>query len=128
MLQTRKTVLVVDNELHILHVLSLKLRQAGYRVLTAQEGRTALEMVQVERPDLVITDCEIPELSGLELCQRMRQIPSIRAIPAILLTAPGMGLGGASLISAGIKFCFDKPFGPREILRSVGQILETAVA
>ena len=124
MFHARKTVLVIDNELHILHVLSLKLRQAGYRVITAQDGPEGLELAQVERPDLVIADCEIPGLSGLELCQRLRQIPSTRNIPAIILTAPGLELSGRVMTAAGVQDCFDKPFAPREVVRRIEQILE----
>ena len=82
-----KKVLVVDDEVHILHVVSLKLRNAGFAVITAQDGQEALEIAQVELPDLIITDYQMPHLSGLELCQRLKQLPGTKDIPALLLKA-----------------------------------------
>ena len=71
-----KRILVADDETHILHVVSLKLRNAGYHVLTARDGQEALEMAQSEKPDLIITDYHMPMLSGLELCRRLKQDPA----------------------------------------------------
>ena len=122
-----KKVLVVDDEVHILHVVSLKLRNAGYDVITAQDGREALELAQVERPDLIITDYQMPHLSGLELCQRLKRIPATQNIPALMLTARGFAVDPHAMTDAGIKMCLHKPFSPREILTVVNQMAhETA--
>jgi len=80
-----KKILVADDETHILHVVSLKLRNAGFNVLTARDGQEALELAQSELPDLIITDYHMPQLSGLELCQRLKQDPATSGIPAIML-------------------------------------------
>src|SRR5438270_10827934 len=87
-----KTILVADDESHILHVVSMKLRNAGYRVLTASDGQEALELALQEKPDLIITDYHMPLLSGLELCRRLKQDASTMGIPAIMLTARGYHL------------------------------------
>src|SRR5215208_7312940 len=84
-----KTILVADDESHILHVVSLKLRNAGFRVVTARDGQEAFEMAQQSHPDLLITDYHMPQLSGLELCQRLKQDANTSNIPAIMLTARG---------------------------------------
>ena len=76
-----KKILVADDETHILHVVSLKLRNAGFNVLTARDGQEALELAQSEHPDLIITDYHMPQLSGLELCQRLKQDPRTSASP-----------------------------------------------
>src|SRR5205814_4171632 len=89
---SEKTILVADDESHILHVVSLKLRNAGFNVLTARDGAEALEMAQQQHPDLLITDCHMPQLSGLELCQRLKQDARTSDIPAIMLTARGYHL------------------------------------
>ena len=120
-----RKVLVVDDEVHILHVVSLKLRNAGYDVVTAQDGSEALDIAQVELPDLIITDYQMPHLSGLELCCKLRNIPSTRDIPAIMLTARGFSLDAKSTAAAGIIECINKPFGPREILRVVNDVFQT---
>ena len=116
-------IMVVDDEVHILNVISLKLRNAGFEVLTAQDGREALELAQVESPDLIITDLQMPFLSGLELCTRLKQIPATQKIPAILLTARGFSIDQTQMSAAGIKTCVNKPFGPRDLLAIVENIL-----
>jgi CheY-like chemotaxis protein len=121
-----KKVLVVDDEVHILHVVSLKLRNAGFTVITAQDGQEALEIAQVELPDLIITDYQMPHLSGLELCQRLKQLPGTKDIPALLLTARGFALEESSIASTGIKRCLHKPFSPRQMLLEVEEILGAA--
>src|SRR5438094_4387346 len=84
-----KTILVADDESHILNVVSLKLRNAGYIVVTARDGQEALELAQAEHPDLLITDYHMPQLSGIELCRRLKQEVATSRIPAIMLTARG---------------------------------------
>jgi two-component system, OmpR family, alkaline phosphatase synthesis response regulator PhoP len=124
----QKTILVADDETHILHVVSLKLRNAGYRVITARDGQEALEMAQQEKPDLVITDYHMPHLSGLELCQRLKQDPATSAIPAIMLTARGYQLDPADTEQSGILRMLSKPFSPRQLLITVNEVLERAAA
>jgi len=123
-----KKILIVDDEVHILHVLSLKLRHAGYAVCTAQDGREALEIAQVEHPDLLITDYQMPLLSGLELCQRLRRIPATRDIPALVLTARGFTIDEPAMEAAGVRLCLHKPFSPREVLQLVNTLLQAVEA
>ena len=119
-----RTILVADDESHILHVVSLKLRNAGFRVLTARDGAEALEMAQQEHPDLVITDYHMPQLSGLELCQRLKQDASTSGIPAIMLTARGYHLEPHDTEQSGILRMLSKPFSPRQLLVTVNEVLE----
>lgn len=118
-----KTILVADDETHILHVVSLKLRNAGFNVLTARDGQEALELAQQEHPDLIITDYHMPELSGLELCQRLKQDPATTDIPAIMLTARGYHLEPSDTEQSGILRMLSKPFSPRELLSTVNEVL-----
>src|ERR1700709_759198 len=121
-----KTILVADDESHILHVVSMKLSNAGYRVLTAQDGQEALEIAQQEHPDLLITDYHMPALSGLELCQRLRQDAATANIPAILLTARGYNLEKGDTERSGILMMLSKPFSPRQLLATVNDVLQPA--
>lgn len=116
-------VLVVDDEIHILHIVSLKLRNAGYEVFSAQDGREAFEIAQVQLPDLIITDYQMPHLSGLELCSKLKHVPATRDIPTIMLTARGFSLNQTEMEATGIKQCINKPFGPRDLLNIVNEIL-----
>src|SRR5919199_6753438 len=99
---SEKTILVADDESHILHVVSLKLRNAGFRVVTAHDGQEALELAIQERPDLLITDYHMPQLSGLELCRRLKQDAATEAMPKIMLTARGYHLEPQDTEQSGI--------------------------
>jgi two-component system alkaline phosphatase synthesis response regulator PhoP len=121
-----KTILVADDESHILHVVSLKLRNAGYKVITARDGQEALEMAQQEKPDLLITDYHMPQLSGLELCQKLKQDVATSGIPAIMLTARGYHLEPEDTEKSGILRMLSKPFSPRQLLATVNEVLNQA--
>src|SRR5947207_12937214 len=121
---TGKTILVADDESHILHVVSLKLRNAGFKVITARDGQEALEMAQQNHPDLLITDYHMPQLSGLELCQRLKQDSATSGIPAIMLTARGYHLDPADTEQSGILRMLSKPLSPRQLLTTVNEVLQ----
>lgn len=123
-----KTILVADDESHILNVVSLKLRNAGYRVITASDGQEALDLAVQEKPDLVITDYHMPRLSGIELCRRLKQDAQTRGIPAIMLTARGYHLDEQDTVESGILEMLSKPFSPRHLLVTVNQVLERIAA
>ena len=116
-------ILVADDEAHILHVVSMKLRNAGYEVFTAVDGEEALELAKAEKPDLVITDFQMPIMTGLELCKALRAIDSLRDIPAVMLTARGFDIGPGEMAAAGITAVLAKPFSPREVLERVTELL-----
>ena len=125
-MQSCKTILVADDESHILHVVSLKLRNAGYRVITARDGQEALNLAYAERPDLIITDYHMPQLSGLELCRLLKNDPATQSIPAIMLTARGYHLEPHDTEQSGILRMLNKPFSPRNLLATVQEVLQVA--
>src|SRR5579872_6650334 len=94
MAMAEKTILVADDESHIVNVVSLKLRNAGFEVVTAADGQEALELATASPPDLLITDYHMPRLSGIELCRRLKQDARTCSVPAIMLTARGYHLEG----------------------------------
>jgi CheY-like chemotaxis protein len=123
-----QTVLIADDETHILNVVSLKLRNAGYQVLTARDGQEALELAQQNHPDLLITDYHMPALSGIELCRRLKQDPRTSDIPAIMLTARGYHLEEQDTATSGIRQMLSKPFSPRHLLLTVAEVLNGSKA
>ena len=125
---SERTILVADDESHILHVVSLKLKNAGYRVLTARDGQEALEIAQQEKPDLLITDYHMPQLSGIELCRKLKADPATSSIPSIMLTARGYELEPADTEQSGILRMLSKPFSPRHLLSTVEEVLSGATA
>lgn len=117
-----RTILVVDDEAHILHVVSLKLKNAGYTVLTANDAEEALELAASTALDLLITDFQMPGMSGLDLACRLHAEPGRRRLPTILLTAHGLALEQVEMSQAGITVCLFKPFSPRDLLQNVQQL------
>jgi len=120
-----KKVLVADDEAHILHIVSMKLAKAGLEVITAVDGEEALELCLTEHPDLIITDFQMPYLTGLEMCERLRAAHPDWEIPVLLLTARGFDIEPHEMASAGIHEVLTKPFSPREILAEVQGLLGT---
>ncbi len=123
-----ETILVADDEAHITHVVALKLRNAGYTVLTASDGEEAFELATAHKPDLIITDLQMPYLTGLELCARLRKSVATSTIPAIMLTARGHALANADLERTNVRLVLSKPFSPRAILGEVQRLLGGAGA
>ncbi len=117
-------VMVVDDETHIVQVLAVKLRNAGYEVDTAQDGEEAFEIASRQMPDLIITDFQMPYMSGVELCRALVEQESTRSIPVLILTARGYSLDGDDLSIGNIKDVLVKPFSPRAILKRVEEVLE----
>jgi len=112
-------ILVVDDETHILHVVSLKLLNAGYKIITAEDGEEGLQAALRHRPQLVITDFQMPYRSGLELCQELKRREETRDIPCLLLTARGFSLSPRLLAETNIAAVISKPFSLREIISRV---------
>lgn len=119
----RKRVLVVDDEAHITHVVALKLTNAGFDVATAADGEEALEAALQNPPALVVTDLQMPYMSGLDLCIRLKQHPTTANIPALMLTARGFALSQADLAKTNIRNVMAKPFSPKEVLERVREAL-----
>jgi len=116
-------ILVVDDEAHILHVVSLKLRKAGYEVITAEDGEEGLSVAIEQRPDLVITDYQMPFMTGLELCIELKKQDETRDIPALMLTARGFSLASDDLDQTNIAGVISKPFSPRDVLDQVQELI-----
>lgn len=121
-------ILVCDDEPHIVHVVAAKLRNAGFEVATAENGEEALELALNEPPALVVTDFQMPYLTGLELADRLKKEPSTNRVPLILLTARGFSIDDADWKDTNIRAVMCKPFSPREILGKVNELLGMGAA
>ena len=118
-----KKVLVVDDEIHIVHVVSLKLRNRGFEVISADNGADAYERACEEMPDLIITDFQMPVMTGLEFLEKLRGNRETAAIPVIMLTARSHAISAEQSETLRIHYCLSKPFSPRELLSKVEDIL-----
>ncbi|MDP6601860.1 MAG: response regulator [Phycisphaerales bacterium] len=121
-----RRILIADDEPHIVQVLSLKLRHAGWDVVTAVDGEDALHQILAEPPDLVITDIQMPYMTGIDLCQELLQRAALSCIPVIVLTARGHALNASDAELPNICHLVSKPFSPRSITEQVRALLDTA--
>ena len=118
---------LADDELHILRAAEFKLKRQGYDVVCANDGQEAWELVCQTTPDLLITDFQMPRMSGLDLIKRMREQPEYSAIPVLMLTAKANELPQNELAnSLGNVEIIDKPFSPRDLCNRAQQALEEA--
>jgi two-component system phosphate regulon response regulator PhoB len=118
-----KKVLVVDDEVHIVHVVAIKLRNNGYEPIIAGNGEEAYELACRENPDIVIADYMMPVMSGLELIEKLRANDLTKNIPVILLTARSFAIDDSRQQQLRISQCVTKPFSPKELLRTIEDIL-----
>ena len=114
-------ILVVDDEISILTLLQFNLEQAGYDVVTAEDGGEALKVVEAEKPNCIILDLMLPEMDGLEVCKELRQ----RHIhtPVLMLTAKDDEFDKVLGLELGADDYMTKPFSPREVVARVKAIL-----
>ena len=115
-------ILVADDEAPIANVVAMKLRNAGLEVIVAMDGLEAYELAIAERPDFMITDLQMPGMSGIELCARLAAELE-GGIPTILLTAKGFELSAESVRELPVRRIMTKPFSPRELLAQVQELL-----
>jgi len=114
-----KRILIADDESHIRRILEFNLKRAGYEVLTTEDGQAALALALSARPDLVILDVSMPELTGLDVCRRLKADAALEATPVFLLTARGQESDAEAGRVAGADQFFTKPFSPKHLVEQV---------
>ena len=118
-----KKVLVVDDEIHIVHVVAIKLRNNGYEVISAENGAEGFERAREEKPDIIVTDFQMPVMTGLQLAEKLRGDKATKDIPVIMLTARGFAIEDEQKKNLRISEFLSKPFSPKELLRTIEDIL-----
>jgi two-component system alkaline phosphatase synthesis response regulator PhoP len=116
-------ILVVDDETHILQVLSLKLRNNGFEVTTAVDGEDAMRQAIENPPDLMITDIQMPYMNGIELCNALLENNATNNIPVVVITARGHTLTASDTDIANVRDVISKPFSPRAVAELATSIL-----
>lgn len=115
--------LVVDDDLELLGLVSYALRQAGYLVVEAADGMAAITAFEREEPSLVILDVNLPRLSGLEVCKRIR---AMSRVPVMMLTVRSAEEDQVAALDLGADDYLTKPFSPRTLLARVRALLRRA--
>jgi len=123
--QMKRHILVCDDEPHIRHIIVSKLRELGHDVVEGRDGQEGLEHVQRRVPDLVLTDYQMPRMSGIELSRRIAMLPGGSSVPVIMLTARGYSIDEAVISETGIRKMIPKPFGVRQLMNEVTSILSS---
>jgi len=118
-----KKVLIVDDEIHIVHVVAIKLRNNGFEVISAQNGRDAFELACEQKPDVIVTDFQMPVMTGMEFVEKLRQQPTTKDIPVVMLTARGFAIEDERVRDLQISEFLSKPFSPKELLKCIEDIL-----
>ncbi len=118
-----RTILVVEDEPELLRALRGYLEQAGYRVVGAGDGQTALTVFRHERPDLILLDVMLPGMDGIEVCKRLRRSSDV---PVIMLTARVDEADRVVGLEVGADDYVLKPFSPREVVARVRALLRRA--
>ena len=118
-----RKVLVVDDEIHIVTVVAIKLRNNGYEVITADNGKDAFDVACQEQPDIIVTDFQMPTMTGIEMVRKLRQNEGTKDIPVIMLTARGFAIEEIQREELRISELLSKPFSPKELLRSIEDTL-----
>ena len=116
-------ILVVEDEADIRKLISYHLNQERFRVLEAENGEDALDMVRKETPRLIVLDLMLPSLSGLEFCKIIRQTPETAQTPILMLTARAGEADRVVGLELGADDYITKPFSPREMVARVKAVL-----
>lgn len=118
------SVLVVDDEPHILHSLEFLMKRENYDVRVARDGEAALQAIDEKCPDLILLDVMMPRRDGYSVCQRIRANPAWKGLRIIMLTAKGRDIEREKGLALGADDYITKPFSTRDLLKLVRQYLE----
>lgn len=124
-MERKYKILAVDDEPHIRRLVQVNLERHGYEVITAADGKEALEKVTTENPDLVVLDVMMPYMDGFEVLQTLRKNPGTRDLPVIMLTAKAQDADVFRGWQSGADLYLTKPFNPMELISFVKRIFKS---
>ncbi len=119
-----RRILVVDDDKKIVELVSLYLKREGYSILTAYDGRAALEIARQKQPDLIVLDLMLPEMNGREVCRVLR---GESRVPIIMLTARSTDDDKLIGLDLGADDYVTKPFNPRELVARIRAVLRRSL-
>jgi twitching motility two-component system response regulator PilG len=119
----KNRILVVEDEESLLKLESILLSSKGYNVTGVMDGKSALEEVMANRPDLVILDIMLPEIDGFEVCRRIKENPATCTIPVVMLTAKKNSQDVARGTEVGANAYLTKPFKSAKVIEVIENLL-----
>ncbi len=120
---SRGRILVVDDEIYIVHILDFSLGMEGYEVVTALDGEEALQKVKEGVPDLIVLDIMMPKMDGYETCKALKADEATKNVPVILLSAKGRNVDMQTGYDVGADDYITKPFSPRKLVDRINAML-----
>ena len=120
----QKKILVVDDETQLVEMLKMRLKTNGYEILTAYDGREALEKARNQKPDLIILDLMLPKIDGYKVCRMLKFDEKYKSIPIILFTARVQDVDKEMGSQVGADAYIVKPFEPQVLLCKIKELLE----
>jgi DNA-binding response OmpR family regulator len=120
------TILIAEDEPNIVELVRMTLEDRRVRVIDAGDGETALAQAEAAQPDLILLDVNLPDMSGLEVCARLRRDPRFAATRIVMLTAAAQETDVARGLAAGADQYLTKPFSPVRLLSIVEGLLPQA--
>lgn len=118
-----KKILVIDDEPDLLKIATFRLKRSGYDILTAVDGREAVDILKNETPDLILLDLRLPAIDGYEICRRVKSDERTKNIPVILFTASATASVADRIKETGANDCLIKPFEPETLLEKVKKLI-----
>ena len=120
----KKNILFVDDEVDVLDLVTIRLKNAGYEIIEAVDAEEAMNILQKTSPDLILLDMLLPKMQGDELCKKLKSDDKYKNIPVILFTASAIrpNLPG-EMKAIGADDCILKPFDPEELLGKVKKFI-----
>ena len=118
-----KKILIVDDEPHMLRVTELSLKKGGYEILTARNGREAVEVAARELPALIVMDVVMPELDGFAALRQLKATPATAGIPVIMLTSRGQTVAREEAETSGAALYVTKPFSPSALAAEARRLI-----
>ncbi len=124
MSETKKMIMIVDDDPNIIRSLTFVLNKEGYNIVTANDGEEAMEKIRVSKPNLMLLDVMMPRKNGYEVCQEVKCNPDLSDIYIIILSAKGQETDREHGLSLGANEFITKPFSPMKIAERVKQLLK----
>ncbi|MEI8041751.1 MAG: response regulator [Verrucomicrobiota bacterium] len=122
------TILIVDDEPHMLRITELSLKKAGFNLLIARSGNEALQLARQHLPALIVMDVVMPDLDGISALKELKATPATAKIPVIMLTSRGQNVTRVDAEGSGAALYLTKPFSPSALAAEARRIIEAAAA
>ena len=120
----KKKILIVDDEKEMVEMEAMRLEASGYRVLTAYDGESGLEMARKEDPDIILLDIMLPKIDGYLVCAKLKRDSRYSNIPIILVTAVDHNYDPDLGNKVGADFYIMKPFEPKMLLAKIKELIK----